>query len=67
VKTENTTGCATVNCKVCRSTMALKLPVVPSGAYKVSINLIQYPSYRSRIETQHVKIFCDILLQINYA
>jgi hypothetical protein len=30
VKTENTSACATVNCKVCRSAIALKLPVVPS-------------------------------------
>jgi hypothetical protein len=43
MKTEDTSVCLTLNCKVCRSAIALyylQLPVVPSGAHKVSINPI---------------------------
>jgi hypothetical protein len=40
VKTENPSVCAAVNCKVCRPAQALYLFVVPSCAYKVSINPI---------------------------
>jgi hypothetical protein len=40
VKTENTSVCVTVNCKVCRSAIALYLHVVLSSVYKVSINSI---------------------------
>jgi hypothetical protein len=43
VKTENPSVCVTVNCKVCRSVIALQLSVVPS-VYKVSINPIKTPS-----------------------
>jgi hypothetical protein len=39
VKTENPSSGVTVNCKVCRSAIALQLPV-PSGVYEVSINPI---------------------------
>jgi hypothetical protein len=37
MKTENPNACVTVNCRVCKSAIALQLPVVPSCA---SINLI---------------------------
>jgi hypothetical protein len=40
VKTKNPSACVTVNCKVCRSTIALQLPVVPSGVNRASINPI---------------------------
>jgi hypothetical protein len=40
VKTENLSVCATVNCKVCRSAIALLIPVVPSCVNKVSKNPI---------------------------
>jgi hypothetical protein len=40
VNTENASVYVTVNCKVCRSAIALQLPVVPSGVYKWSVNPI---------------------------
>jgi hypothetical protein len=40
VKTEKPSACVTVKCEMCRSEIALLLPVVPSCVNKVSINPI---------------------------
>jgi hypothetical protein len=57
VKTENPSASVTVNCKVCRSVMALELPVILSTVYKLPINPIQNPSYRSRTQLNPDNIF----------
>jgi hypothetical protein len=41
LKTESPSVRVTVNSKLCRLAIALKLPVVPSGVYKCSIKPIQ--------------------------
>jgi hypothetical protein len=60
VKTVNPSACVTVNSKMCRSEIALYLPVVLSGVYKVSINPITQSRTRLLSHAQHplhVKIF----------
>jgi hypothetical protein len=43
VKTENLSACVTVNWNVCRSVIALLLPIVPNEVHEVSINpIIQF-------------------------
>jgi hypothetical protein len=62
VKTENPSACVTVKCKVCKSAIALKLPVDPSTVCKMSVN----PIIHSRTHLQvtrnplHVAVFTRI-------
>jgi hypothetical protein len=52
----NPSGCVTVNCKLCRSAIALQLIVVLSGVHEVSINPIIQSKPRLIVTTLLVTI-----------
>jgi hypothetical protein len=70
VKTENRSVCAALNCKVCRSAIALYLPVVPCCVNKVSINPIIQSKTRFTSHAQsplHMTMYIMLDMFINWS
>jgi hypothetical protein len=60
VKTEDPSACVTVNCKVRGSAIELKLPLVASDVYRVSINSII--KSKTRLEITHNTPIVDSII-----